>query len=408
MYEQSPSPESVLIDDAVLVLPDRVVERGAVRLTGGRIAEVAESRATITGRYEREIDARGAYVLPGVIDLHNDSLETEINPRPETDLPLEFALNNLERRLLPFGVTTEFHAVAFMNMARNRRTVESAARRTVHLARYRESGRALIDHQVLHRLDVWSPDSFDAIFASAHRFPIRYVSINDHTPGQGQYRDLDGYIKRMEAWAAQRGGAPQTAEEVHARIAARKADVAALPVAYGRVRREVEHGSLVVASHDDDSPAKVDQLWEAGARICEFPVTLDAARRARERGMCIVVGAPNIVRGGSSSGNQDARELFEHGLADVICADYHAPSLLRAAFRVVAEGLIGLPGAVRTLTLNAARAVGMEQVGAIWPGFRADLILVAQAADGNPEVQRVFREGREVFTLNAPALVGVA
>lgn len=400
--------ESMVIDGAAVILPDRILEDGAVRIAGGRIAEVVERRADLRGPYARTIDARGAYLMPGIIDLHNDSLETEINPRPETDLPIEFALTTMEQRLLPFGVTTEFHAVAFMNMPRNRRTVQAAAVRTEQIARHRHSGRALVDHHVLHRLDVWSPDSMDAIFASIGRFPVKYVSLNDHTPGQGQYRDLDKYVARMRDWTAARGGTPPNAGEVQTRIATRAADTVTLPAVYGRVRAEAERMPLVIASHDDDSAAKVDMLWDLGARIAEFPVTLDAAQRARERGMAIVVGAPNIVRGGSSSGNQDARELFERGLADVICADYHAPSLLPAAFRLVADGLIDLPGAVAALTCNAARAVGMTGVGAVREGWRADLLLVRCGSDGMPVVESVFREGREVYALTAPQLAGAA
>jgi len=390
--------DSLLIHNAVLVLPDAVIERGAVGIADGAIAEVVDGPAA-RGTYAREIDARGAYLMPGIIDLHNDSLETEINPRPETDLPLEFALSNLERRLLPFGVTTEFHAVAFMDMARNRRTVSQAAARAAFIADHRCSGSAVLDHHILHRLDVWSPHSMDAIFESLDRFPARYVSLNDHTPGQGQYRDLDKYIERMKAWTAARGGAPPDGGEVHERIAGRAADTTTLPQVYDRVRAESARSRLVIASHDDDSPEKVDMLWEVGARIAEFPVTLDAARRARERGMWIVVGAPNIVRGGSSSGNQDARELFEHGLADVICADYHAPSLLRSAFRLVDEGLIDLPTAVKTLTLNPAEAVGLPSIGAIREGWRADLILVRCGANGLPVVESVMRDGRTVYAL---------
>jgi alpha-D-ribose 1-methylphosphonate 5-triphosphate diphosphatase len=398
---------SILIHNAVLVLPDRLIAEGAVRLEDGRIAEIAAPGEAMRGWYARAIDAGGAYLMPGVIDLHNDSLETEINPRPETDLPLDFALSTMERRLLPFGLTTEFHAVAFMNMPRSRRTVQDAAGRAEYLAGYRASGQPLLDHQILHRLDVWSPDSMDAIFASIDRFPVRYLSINDHTPGQGQYRDLEKYIERMVSWTAARGGTPPDGTEVHQRIAARNADTVTLPRVYGRVQAEAERESLLIASHDDDSPEKVDALWELGARVAEFPITVDAARRARERGMTIVVGAPNIVRGGSSSGNQDARELFELGLADVICADYHAPSLLRSAFKLVGDGLLDVPAAVRTLTLNAAEAVGMHEVGAVRKGWQADLILVR--ADGAiPHVEAVFRAGREIYSLRGPANEGAA
>jgi alpha-D-ribose 1-methylphosphonate 5-triphosphate diphosphatase len=147
-----------------------------------------------------------------------------------------------------------------------------------------------------------------------------------------------------------------------------------------------------------------------GARVAEFPVTVDAARRQRELSMPILVGAPNIVRGGSQSGNLDARELIELGLADIICADYHVPSLLPAAFRLVDEQLMALPAAIRMLTLNAARAVGLEDRGAVEPGLLADLVLARRSSAGVPCVEQVFRHGRPVFsflqTTPAPALAG--
>ena len=195
---------SLAITDAVVVLPDRVIERGSVGLRQGRIAEISDS-GVLQGSYDDEVDARSAYLVPGVIDLHNDSLETEINPRPESNLPLDFALATLERRLLAAGVTTEFHAIAFMNRANSGRSVSNAAYRSAYLAEYAASGRQLIDNQVLHRIDVWSPEHLDAIFESVERLSMRYVSVNDHTPGQGQYRDLDAFKERMQAWVQQRG-----------------------------------------------------------------------------------------------------------------------------------------------------------------------------------------------------------
>src|SRR5262249_52842540 len=149
-----------------------------------------------------------------------------------------------------------------------------------------------------------------------------------------------------------------------------------VPAVYARVGREAAAQRIVVGTHDDDSPEKVDAQIRLGASVAEFPITLAAARQARARGMSIVVGAPNIVRGGSQSGNLDARELIAAGLADAICADYHAPSLLPAAFRLAREGLADLPRAVRMVTLNAARAVGLRDRGSLAAGQRADLILV--------------------------------
>jgi len=391
---------SLAITNAFVVTPSVVLENAAVGVEDGVICEVAPD-GRLTRAYEQQVDARGAYLMPGVIDLHNDSLEVEVNPRPETNLPVEFALANLERRLLFSGVTTEFHAVAFMDNERSRRTVEGAILKAAYLRDYVQSQTQLVNNQILHRLDVWSPASLDAIFESMDRMPTRYVSINDHTPGQGQYRDLEGFKQRMVAWAERRGGR-HGLDTIEQRMQERGADTQTIPLVYRRISDEMQRRPFVISSHDDDSPEKVEVLHELGATLTEFPVTVETARRARELGMMIIVGAPNIVRGGSSSGNQSAKELFSLGLADVIVADYHAPSLLPAAFSLVDDGLADLPGAVRALTLNAATAVGIDNRGAVQPGYAADLIAVRRNGRAFPVVERVFREGIEQLTLRAP------
>jgi alpha-D-ribose 1-methylphosphonate 5-triphosphate diphosphatase len=203
----------------------------------------------------------------------------------------------------------------------------------------------------------------------------------------------------MAAWAVQRGALRQTTDDIERRMAERAGRQDTVEQVYDRIRAEAQRQPLRIASHDDDSPEKVEVLHDLGARVTEFPVTVEAARRARELGMTIVVGAPNIVRGGSSSGNQDASELFSLGLADVICADYHAPSLLPSAFRLVDDGLVELPSAVRALTANAAQAVGLNDIGVIARGYVADLILVRRGFAGVPQVERVIRGGREVLVL---------
>jgi alpha-D-ribose 1-methylphosphonate 5-triphosphate diphosphatase len=276
--------------------------------------------------------------------------------------------------------------------------VSAAERASTYIAELRQDGFRPVDHQILHRIDVWSPGVLDMVFASVDRMPVRYVSLNDHTPGQGQFRDIDGYIARMKAYEQTRGTAPLDVEGMLKTIADRAADTDTLPAIYARLRAEHARQPLVIATHDDDSAGKVDLGWNLGARIGEFPVTVEAARRQRELGMPIIVGAPNIVRGGSQSGNLDARILIELGLVDIICADYHVPSLLPSAFRIVDEGLADLPSAIRMLTLNPARAVGLTDRGAIEPGLLADLQLVRMSASGVPAVEEVFRNGRRVFS----------
>jgi alpha-D-ribose 1-methylphosphonate 5-triphosphate diphosphatase len=391
------------IANARVVLPDRVLEGGAVLVRGGLIADVAPTAAALADRPSREVDAEDAYLLPGIVDLHNDGFEYEINPRPGANIPLPLAFTTFERRLVSAGVTTEFHAISFMNRPSTGRSVSGAELASTCIAEFRDDGFRPVDHQILHRLDVWSPAVLDTVFQSVERMPVRYLSLNDHTPGQGQFRDIDGYIARMKAYEETRGNTPLDVDGMFKTIADRAADTETLPAIYGRLRAEVARQPMVIATHDDDSPEKVDFGWGLGARVAEFPVTVETARRQRELGMPILVGAPNIVRGGSQSGNLDARDLIQLGLADVICADYHAPSLLPSAFRLVEERLMELPAAIRMLTLDPARAVGLTDRGAIEPGQSADLLLASLDRAGFPCVEQVFRAGRPVFSFTQMA-----
>jgi alpha-D-ribose 1-methylphosphonate 5-triphosphate diphosphatase len=391
------------IDKARIVLPDRVLEGGAVLVRDGQIADVAPTAAALAERPAREIDAEGAYLLPGIVDLHNDGFEYEINPRPGANIPLPLAFTTFERRLIAAGVTTEFHAISFMNRPSTGRSVSGAERASTYIAEFRDDGVRPVDHQILHRLDVWSPAVLDTVFESVDRMPARYLSLNDHTPGQGQFRDIDGYIARMKAYEETRGNTPLDVDGMLKTIADRAADTETLPAIYGRLRAEAARQPMVIATHDDDSPEKVDFGWNLGARVAEFPITVEAAQRQRQLGMPILVGAPNIVRGGSQSGNLDARNLIQLGLADIICADYHAPSLLPSAFLLVEEGLMDLPAAIRMLTVSPARAVGLTDRGAIEPGQSADLLLARVDRAGFPCVEQVFRAGRPVFSFTQTA-----
>ena len=386
--------QSFAIVNATVILPDCVLAGGAVLVRDGRIADVVSAGRLPGAGAAVQIDVAGAYLLPGIVDLHNDGFEYEIDPRPGANIPLPLAFATYERRLVSAGVTTVFHAISFMNRLSTGRTVARAERAATFIARFRNEGFRPLDHQILHRLDIWSPAFLDAVFASVDRMPVRYLSLNDHTPGQGQFHDIDGYIVRMKAYEETRGTSPLDVDAMMQSIAKRAADTETLPAIYGRLRAETAKQPIVLATHDDDSASKTDFGWGLGARVGEFPVALEAARRQRELGMPIVVGAPNIVRGGSQSGNLDARALIQHGLADIICADYHAPSLLPAAFRLADEGVLDLAAAIRMLTLNPARAVGLTDRGAIAPGLVADLAIARIDSAGIPNVERVFRAGR--------------
>ncbi|MFN0073520.1 MAG: alpha-D-ribose 1-methylphosphonate 5-triphosphate diphosphatase [Chloroflexota bacterium] len=385
------------IVNAMVVLDDQILDGGAVIVSEGRIAEVRDSSAFRCGALMDEFDAHGAYLIPGLVDLHNDGLEIEVRPRPHAELPLDLAFPTAERRLVGAGVTTEFHAISFLDQKKSNRTVNQAAQRARYIAQQQAAGGGAVQHHVLHRIDVWSPDYLDEVFASIDRLSVGYLSINDHTPGQGQFRDLEKYLELQYAYAATGGYAEPNLDEIQSLIADRSAETDELGQVYQRIATAARDKGIIIASHDDDAVEKVNLMYALGARIAEFPVTMEAARRARELGMAIVVGAPNIVRGGSQSGNLDAQAMFAAGLADIICADYHAPSLLPSAFRLVDDGVLDLPTAIRAVTGNPARALGMDDRGVIRPGTLADLNLVRRWPSGIPQVEATFRRGQPVY-----------
>jgi alpha-D-ribose 1-methylphosphonate 5-triphosphate diphosphatase len=386
---------SFAVTNATIVLPDEVLTRGSVVVRDGLIQSIHDGDLPSAAEVESVVDADGAHLLPGAIDLHNDSLEFEVNPRPGANLPLPFALSNLERRLVAAGVTTEFHAIAFMDRPSSHRAVTTAAERSAHIATLHQAAPRAVEHHVLHRIDVWHPEALDAVFQSLGMLPVRYASLNDHTPGQGQYRDMS---KLIEYYRSKDRGDGAIERELYERMASRAADTETVPGVHRRIREEREQRPFILSTHDDDSVEKVDTQWAMGATVAEFPVTFEAAERARYLGMHIVVGAPNVIRGGSQSGNLPAHELIQRGLADVICADYHAPSLLPSAFRLMRDGLMDLPTAVRMVSANAAHAAGLTDRGAIQPGLRADLVIARLDSAGFPQVEATFLAGRPTFT----------
>ena len=374
------------ITDLRLVLPDRVVPRGALRIEDGHIAEMIE----VPSR------ARGAQacltLIPGLVDLHGDMIEKEVEPRPDCGFPLDVAVANLDSRLAASGVTTAFAGVSFAEGKRGLRSEEQARGVVEALALLRPHART--DLRVHARFEVTNPRAEPVLRDLVSRGMVDMVSLTDHTPGQGQYRDLEQYV----AYAARAHGHSEheAAERARARMAAPPAwDVARAVTAMARAR------GLPIASHDDDTPAKVEVMRALGATISEFPVTLEAATAARRAGMATLMGAPNALRGRSMTGNITALSVLQAGLLDALAADYHQGAMLPAALGWVREGLLPLHAAIALLTANPARAAGLEDRGALIPGRRADLVLldVSEAAGAPPpRVRAVWRNGRIIHS----------
>lgn len=370
------------INNVRVVTPDGVLEGASVVLEEGRIAGVSR-RAERSGE---ALDGGGRYVSPGIVDLHSDAIEKQLVPRPGVELSEELAFLEMDRYFATSGVTTGFHALSFMEG--KGRSMERARGLCKAVVRFREEG--LVRHEVHLRCELPKEGSVEAVEVAMREIPVGIVSIMDHTPGQGQFRDLE-WFRRY--WTEDRGA---DEEEIAAAIA--QADLGNHSLAVNRVERlshgAVEHGA-VFASHDDDTVERVELLAEKGVRISEFPINAESARRAKELGIGVCMGAPNVVRGRSSGGNLGATEAIAKGLVDTLCSDYHPPSMLQAAFKLARDGVLTLPAAVALVTGEPARAAGLHEYGEIREGYAADLILVGERL-GLPTVTHTVVGGRVV------------
>lgn len=373
----------LILTNGAVVTPDGIIAGGSVVIEGERIVAVtgATYPASLAGD-ERVWDVGGRYVLPGVICLHNDGLEKAFNPRPHTNFPAAFALRTYDAQLAGAGITTQFHAISFLTLAAKQRSLDDAITMSHAVRAFAEAGDGTLDHFVCFRCDVRQPGSLDAILTCIEDAPVRLVTINDHVPGQGQYRNVELFLKQMRPFLPPNQQTDADLWAYHASRMEYKAETEhVVEETYVRLAHEARTRGFILASHDDDSPEKVEIMHRLGCRMAEFPITVEAARRARELGLRVSIGAPNAVRGGSLTGNASATELAALGLVDILIADYHAPSILYAAWRWARAGVVTLPDAVKMTGANPAAVAGLPDRGSLMPGLRADVLVVEEAGD---------------------------
>ncbi len=378
------------LTDLKIVLPDRVMERGAVNIEGGIIAEIREGDMRGRG-----LSAIGLTLAPGVIDLHGDMLERDIEPRPNAYFPEEVALYELDKRLAGAGITTAYAAVAFAWHQKDIRTQEKATQ-IIHAIR-RERDKLMIDLRVHARFEINNTATASILEGLLRDNAVDLVSLMDHTPGQGQYADASRYIDFMVKWL----GIPRDVLENNAkeRMKERIEANAEIPRNWddaAEVCRLAREYSIPIASHDDDKPAKIDRMREMGMTISEFPVTMEAARYACEHGIHIIMGAPNAFRGESNTGNLSALTAVKEGLVDILATDYYPAAMLQAVFKIAREGIMPLHESMKLVAENPAAAVGLNDRGRIAVGLNADLVLLEEAGH-YPRIRAVLRGGNPIY-----------
>jgi alpha-D-ribose 1-methylphosphonate 5-triphosphate diphosphatase len=369
---------------ARIVLADEVLEDASLIMEEGLIRAINPESSGDA----KVIDLKGELLLPGMIDLHCDALEKEVEPRPNVHFPLDFACAQADKRNATAGITTVYHALSFANDELGVRNNAFAAEvaRAVH--DWRPHG--LVDNRVHCHYEITDETGLPILKELLADDAMHMVSMMDHTPGQGQFKDMAAYHDYLTRTYK------KTADEVDV-IVERK--LAAASGAFARMQSLAEDAhaaGISVASHDDDSAERVETMLGIGADISEFPINLEAARAAKAAGMFTIYGAPNIIRGKSQSGSMKAIDAIREGVADCLCADYAPATLIVAVMRIPLYSDLTLPETIRLVTANPARAARLEDRGSIEVGKRADLIAVGDPG-GVPQVTDAWVHGMPVY-----------
>jgi alpha-D-ribose 1-methylphosphonate 5-triphosphate diphosphatase len=376
---------SVQIANARIVTADAVV-RGGLVVDRGVIQELLPA-----GRAESAaIDFDGDYLLPGLVELHTDNLERQFQPRPKVRWPAQAAMLAHDRQIAAAGITTVCDGVCVGIYGGKRERIEflQTSLEALHEAQH---NRSLTAEHFLHlRCEVSDPHVVEMFEPLLEEPTLKLVSLMDHTPGQRQWHDIDKYR------TFHRGRTEASEEEFMALIERRIEEQKVYAKQHRRKLLALMRGRpITLASHDDTTALHVEEAAADGITISEFPTTHVAAKAAREQGLGVVMGAPNLVLGGSHSGNVSAQHLAEEGLLDALSSDYVPVSLLHGAFRLHRMLDMTLPQAIAPVSRNPAAMIGLDDRGVIAPGLRADLVR-ARLIGETPSVIAVWREGERV------------
>ena len=387
--------QDIIIYNANVVTPDRVIPQGAVVLRDHMIEEVTDSRQ-VEDRYPhaQRVDAAGDYLLPGFIDIHSDNIETVIQPRPQSMIDFELAMREQEKQLASQGITTMYHSLSIVDAATRKLRTPENLKKLAELIRQFHEGDHLIRHRFHCRYEITNTRGYSMLLGFIRNRDMQLLSFMDHTPGQGQYRNLEFFKSHVMSQS-------QTEEEKNQILTQRMNRTKLTAEQLALAADMAVQAGIPIASHDDDSLEKLDYVTQnLHARICEFPVELSVAQEAHRRGMAVVVGATNVLMGRSHSNNLSAREAIENGCADILVSDYFPAAILHGVFKLWEDGTLPLPQAVNMATLNPAKAVRVaDHLGSIQPGKCADLILVSKKGK-IPVVLSTFINGEEVTRLH--------
>ena len=377
--------QATILTNALLVLPGETLF-GTIILQGQAIADIQPGPSHAPGA----IDLGGDTVIPGVVDVHTDNLERQVQPRSMARWPSRSAMVAHDAQCAAAGVTTVLDALCLGDLGFDKERIQTFREGVIDLDALTDAGLLKADHFLHLRCEVPATDMLALFDPVADHRLVRMISLMDHSPGVGQYADLAFYRKLRR-----QGGLDDATIDRRIQEMQQHREKWRTPNRRALLDR-VRGTNIALASHDDRTEAEIAENLEDGIRISEFPVTLQAATAAKRAGMQVIAGAPNIVRGGSHTGNVAARDLVRAGAVDAFASDYVPPSLIEAAFQCAREDGITLPAAIAMISAHPAQMANLPDRGRLQPTLRADLVRI-RLLGTLPIVRQVWRAGERVI-----------
>lgn len=342
------------------------------------------------------IDAKGGYIAPGLIDIHSDYIELMTSPRPTSVMNFNIGIRETEKVLASCGITTMYHSLSLIKDDEfSKKPIRESKNVKGLLEKINENSLNLIRNKFHGRLEIDNLDQVDELKEYIKERKVHLLSIMDHSPGQGQYRDLEIYRDTLKGYRKDISD-----DEINSILENHKNKE---KLTLENIKELIELGrenGISVASHDDDTVEKLDLVKGMGVNISEFPIKLEVAKKAREKGMFTVAGAPNVLLGGSHSGNLSAAEGVLKGYIDILCSDYYPQGMLHSVFILSEKYGLDLCEMFKLITLNPAKAVGIDkEFGSIQKGKKADILIINRDEEGLPIVSKTIVNGNIVSSI---------
>lgn len=371
--------ESVIRSKNILINKNFIPADIAIK--NGKIIKIHEY-----GEYNVAVDFGELKIIPGIVDLHSDAIEKEIEPRFGAEFPLELSISELDKKIAMAGITTMFHAIGFEDNPKKNRSIEKAKTQIEEICNANKHFLS-VDNLIHIRFEMGDWESWETIIELMDKNMVNLFSIMDHSPGQGQFKTAEIFKTYYEK------NHGLSKDEVSQMIKKRENKN---QKAIQKVLECAKKHNLTMLSHDDDSIEKLEELLNLGIHISEFPLSLEVAKYATAKGIQTGMGAPNIVRGKSQSGNISAIELVKERVCGYLCSDYHLASMLQSVYKMHQDANLPLAEGFSMITTNPAKLANLTDRGEIKEGMNADIVVID---DSNiPKVVLTIKDGETIYS----------